>query len=119
MRQISKKGNAERKVKFNLDDSAQRCETARLGIILYYGFGVAKGYSEVSRDRFVPELRGGKTFEQLRDFCQRHLKGSPIPGTDPIHEGPILLQLFKAAEMEGLVRLKFQKAERFLPEKGM
>ena len=88
-------------------------------MILSFGFGLANGYGSLSRDRFLPELQSGKTLRELQNFCAKHLKGSPVPDSDPIHDGAVLLSMFQAAEMEGFVRLKFQKAGPFLPEKGM
>jgi hypothetical protein len=119
MRQKTKKGNGEKKARFKPSDGAERSDMTRLGMILSYGFGHASGYSTLSRDRFEVNLEGGKTLEQLRAFCSKHLRGSPVPGTDPIQDGPVLLRMFQAAEMEGLVKVKFQKAGRFIPEKGM
>lgn len=118
MRQIPKKSNGGSKTAFRLDGSTERSDISRLGIILSVGFGVAGGYGSLSRDRFIPELASGKTLEQLQAFCHGHLNGSPVPGADPIRDGPVLLSMFQAAEMKGLVVLKFQKAGRFLPEKG-
>ncbi len=119
MRVIPIKRARETRERFELGNAVERSDMARLGVILRVGFGEAKNYSEISRDRWNVSLRKNKTIQQLQDFCAKHLKGSAVPGHDPILDGPVLLKMFQAAQKEGIVSLEFQKAERFLPEKGM
>lgn len=89
----------------------------RLRIILHSGFGVANGYSSVSRDRYHVNLRDGKTEGELFDFCLFYLHGEPMPGSDPL-AGRKLLEMFRAAESAGLVKVEFASAGPFIPELG-
>lgn len=99
-------------------DALGNLDQARLGLILQRGFGVAKGYGDMSRDRHHITLEKGVGNKELFDFCSSHLKGSPMPGSDPIRDGPRLLDMFRSAERAGLVRLTYVKADRFVPERG-
>jgi|WetSurMetagenome_2_1015567.scaffolds.fasta_scaffold128962_3 hypothetical protein len=96
----------------------ERSDFSRLNIILAFGFGVAAGYSDMNRDRHYVLLKEGKTPGELLRFCQKQLEGGPMPGADPITDGPRLLKIFQAAEAEGLVSLNHVPAGRFIPERG-
>jgi hypothetical protein len=97
----------------------ERTDFSRLNLILAFGFGVAAGYSDMNRDRHYILLKDGKTPGELLRFCQKLLEGSPMPGADPISDGPRLLKIFQAAEATGLVSLTCVPAGRFLPERGV
>ncbi len=98
-------------------DAPERHDASRLYTILAAGFGVAQGYSTVSRDRYYVRLANGVGVSELQRFCESALKGSPMPGADPIRDGPALLRIFTAARDRGLVELEFVPADRFIPEK--
>jgi len=99
------------------EGAVERSEMGRLSVILTVGFSVAEGYSSMSRDRHHVKLIDGITPKRLLEFCEKFLKGSPIPGSDPISDGPSLLRLFKAAKEHGLVEIEFVPAGRFVPER--
>ncbi len=108
----------EKRKRFNGKGAPEARDLSRVRVLLAGGFGVASGYSDVSRDRHYLELADGVTEAKLADFFSRHLKGSPMPGYDPINDGPVLLAMAKAAEEAGLVKVHFVKAGRFVPEAG-
>jgi hypothetical protein len=93
-------------------------DMTRLNIVLLYGFSVASGYSQMSRDRHHILLKDGVSGQKLLEFCSKHLRGSPMPGTDPISDGPVLEGMFRAAEKAGLVSVEFIPADRFIPERA-
>lgn len=115
-RVVVKEDPAEKKFKGG-DGALERSEIGRLGVILTVGFAVANGYSTMNRDRHHVKLADGVSIEKLFLFCQTHLKGSPMPGTDPISDGPVLKSMFEAAQAKGLVSLEFVPGVRFLPER--
>ncbi len=95
-----------------------KSDMMRLHLILSYGFSVASGYSDMSRDRHHVSLKNGASTERLLGFCTRYLKGSPFPGTNPITDGPILKRMFDEAQDAGLVVVQFVPADRFVPERA-
>lgn len=97
----------------------ERSDFSRLHIILAFGYGVATGYNDMNRDRHYVHLKPDKTHGELLRFCQKQLNGSPMPGADPISDGPRLRKIFQAAEAAGLVSLSVVPAGRFLPERNM
>jgi hypothetical protein len=100
-----------------MEGAVERSEMGRLSVILTVGFSVAENYSDMSRDRHHVKLNEGVTANRLLDFCEAFLKGSPIPGSNPIADGPVLLRLFTAAKERGLVEIEFVPAGRFVPER--
>lgn len=117
-RQVSKGGAAGRPFKAPAESALERNEIGRLGIILTVGFAVAGGYSAMNRDRHHVKLAEGVSVEQLFRYCETFLKGSPMPGTDPISDGPVLKKMFEAAQKDGLVTLEFVPGARFIPERS-
>jgi hypothetical protein len=105
--------------RFNGNGAPEAHDLSRVRVLLAGGFGVAAGYSSVSRDRHYLELAEGVSEAGLAEFFSRHLKGSPMPGHDPIIDGPVLLSMARAAEEAGLVKLHFVKAGAFVPERGL
>jgi hypothetical protein len=100
-----------------IEGAVERSEMGRLMVILTVGFAVAENYSSMNRDRHHVKLNSGITPKKLLEFCETHLKGSTLPGSNPIADGPVLLRLFKAATEQGLVELEFVPAGRFVPER--
>jgi hypothetical protein len=117
MHNMRRKQGIERKPpKFVKTDDLEQRDRRRLDMILTRGFGVALSYGNMSRDRHYVYLKGNTTVKELLDFCQRKQKGEPLPGNNPVTDGPKLLALFKSAENAGIIRLEFVKAEAFTPE---
>ena len=111
-----KLGKERHTPRFVKTDELDAKDRRRLDMILARGFGVALGYGDMSRDRHHVSLTEGTTRMELLDFLQNKQKGEPLPGKDPVSDGPKLLALFKTAEKAGLVRLEFVRAEQFTPE---
>lgn len=72
----------------------------------------------MSRDRYHIELKTGLTDTRLLGFFLEKLNGSPLPGTDPMRDGNLILGLCRAAEDAGLITLRLEKALQFVPEVG-
>ncbi|MBD3210767.1 hypothetical protein GF318_05280 [Candidatus Micrarchaeota archaeon] len=88
----------------------------RLSVILQRGFPAGSSYSTLSRDRYYFRLSQGSSEKELYGFCSRFMKGSPLPGSDPVRDSPKLLNMFQAAENAGLGKVEFVKAGMFVPE---
>jgi hypothetical protein len=108
----------QRKGPMKKSDSLEAEDHTRLNLLLMNGFAVACSYQDMSRDRWHVELADKVTVTELYTFLGKYLRGTPIPGHDPMADGPKSLALFKIAEKAGLVSLTYVRADLFIPEAG-
>ncbi|MFH0738163.1 MAG: hypothetical protein V1827_06440 [Candidatus Micrarchaeota archaeon] len=81
------------------------------------GFSAASGYGDLKRGRYYVRLDADSSELALAEFCLQHLNGKPIPtGRDPTSDGRVLLEMFKAAEEKGIVKVEYHPAGDHLPE---